>query len=55
MAFRAHDPEHGSLHFLFIQAKLLGQSSFIIHSGWQFGGSPTKSGKQEHEGIPPLT
>lgn len=33
-------PKHGFSHFSLIQAKLLGQSGFIVHSGWQFGGVP---------------
>lgn len=40
----------GSLHFLFIQAKLKEHSLFVIHSGLQLGGVPIKSGKQEQEG-----
>jgi len=32
-ALRPHDPGHGSLHFVFIQARLAGQSEFRTHSG----------------------
>lgn len=35
-----HDPGQGSLHFSRIQAKLLGHSEFIEHSGRQLGGLP---------------
>lgn len=38
-----------------MQAKLLGHSEFIVHSGLQFGGLPMKLGKQEHEGEPPIS
>lgn len=54
-AFAAQEPGHGSLHFLFMQAKLLEQSSFTTHSGRQFGDVPIKSGKHEHEGNSPFT
>lgn len=47
-----HDPGQGSLHFSLIQAKLLKQSEFIIHSGRQFGGDPVYSGKQLQEAEP---
>ena len=36
-----HDPGHGSLHFSRIQARLLGHSGLMVHSGLQFGGLPT--------------
>lgn len=48
-----HDPGHGSEHFSEIQAKLLGHSECIVHSGLQFGGVPMYRAVQEHEGIPP--
>lgn len=35
-----HDPGQGSVHFSLIQAKLLAQSGFMVHSGLQFGGTP---------------
>lgn len=54
-AFGAHEPGHGSLHFLLIHAKWDEQSSFTTHSGRQFGGDPTYSGTQEHDGISPFT
>lgn len=34
------EPGHGSVHFSLMQAKLLGHSGFITHSGLQFGGFP---------------
>lgn len=34
------DPGQGSTHFSLIQAKLLGHSELILHSGLQFGGLP---------------
>ena len=34
------EPGHGSLHFSFMHALLLGQSGFMVHSGLQFGGLP---------------
>lgn len=49
------DPGHGSIHFCLIQAKLLGHSELIEHSGRQFGGFPKYSGKQEQEGVPPTS
>lgn len=54
-AFGAQDPGQGSLHFIFIHAKLYEHSLFVIHSGLQFGGEPINSGKQEHDGDSPLT
>jgi hypothetical protein len=36
-----HDPGQGSLHFSRIQAKLLGHSELMVHSGLQLGGLPT--------------
>lgn len=52
-AFEPHEPGHGSLHFSLIQATLLGQSAFIVHSGLQFGGDPIYDGRHVHEGEPP--
>lgn len=49
------DPGHGSRHFSLIQAKLLAHSELIIHSGRQFGGDPMNDGRQEHDGIVPIT
>lgn len=51
-AFCPQIPTHGSLHFWFRQAKLAGHSLLLTHSGLQYGGVPTNSGKQEHEGEP---
>lgn len=45
------EPGQGSLHFSFTHAKLAGHSAFKIHSGRQFGGLPTKSGRQEQTGV----
>lgn len=50
-----HEPGHGSLHFSFIQALLLGHSALITHSGLQFGGVPIYCGKQVHDGYPPCS
>lgn len=36
-----HEPGHGSRHFSFMHAWLLGQSELIVHSGRQAGGLPT--------------
>lgn len=36
-----HEPGQGSLHFSRIQARLLGHSGLMMHSGLQFGGVPT--------------
>lgn len=47
------DPGQGSLHFSAIHAKLLGHSSFIEHSGLQFGGRPIYCGKHEQAGVDP--
>lgn len=35
-----------------MHARSLAQSSFIEHSGLQFGGLPSKLGKQAQDGIP---
>lgn len=51
-ALVAQDPVQGSRHFSCRHAKLLGHSELITHSGRQFGGLPTKFGRQEHEGYP---
>lgn len=53
MAFSPHNPGHGSLHFIFIQAKLYEHSLLLTHSGRQFGGDPTYSSKQEQDGDVP--
>lgn len=52
-ALKPHDPGQGSRHFSFWQAKFPGHSSFMTHSGLQFGGLPTKLGKQEQAGVLP--
>ena len=36
-----------------MQARLLGHSELIVHSGLQLGGLPKKLGKHEHEGESP--
>lgn len=46
------EPGHGSRHFWLMQAKLLAHSSFIVHSGLQLGGLPSKLAWQEQDGIP---
>ena len=38
-----------------MQAKCEEHSSFTTHSGRQFGGDPTYSGRQEHDGMSPFT
>ena len=40
IALYPHEPGHGSLHLLFMQAVLLGHSELMEHSGRQFGGEP---------------
>lgn len=50
-----HKPGQGSLHFCRMQAILAGHSALIVHSGLQFGGLPLYVGKQEHDGIPPIS
>lgn len=49
------EPGHGSLHFCVMHARLLGHSGLTVHSGRQFGGLPMYLGKQEHEGLPPIS
>lgn len=49
------DPGHGSLHFSLMQARLLGHSGLMVHSGLQLGGEPVYSGRHEHDGVPPLS
>jgi len=41
-------PGQGSTHFLFTQAKFVGHSALVVHSGRHIGGFPIKYGKQEH-------
>lgn len=47
LAFSPQVPGQGSAHFWFIQARFWGHSLLILHSGWQFGGFPEYSGRQE--------
>lgn len=54
-ALPPQEPGHGSLHFSFLHARLLGHSESFTHSGRQFGGRPIKFGKQEHAGCVPIT
>lgn len=49
-ALNPQEPGQGSLHLSAIQAKFEAQSVLTTHSGLQFGGTPTKFGKHEHEG-----
>lgn len=52
-ALAPHVPGHGSIHLLFIQALLVIQSVFTIHSGRQPSyGLPKYSGKHVHEPAP---
>lgn len=46
-----HAPTQGSLHLLLMQAKWLGHSLLLEHSGLQFGGDPTNCAIQEHDGA----
>lgn len=48
-------PGQGSLHFWLIHARWLEHSLLLTHSGLQFGGVPTYSGRQEQEGVSPDT
>lgn len=52
LAFRPQEPGHGSLHFLFIQAKRGVHSALTEHSGRHLGGTPIKSGKQVQTDCP---
>jgi len=52
LALVPHDPGQGSRQRWRTQACWLGQSALSTHSGRQFGGAPTWSGKQEHAGTP---
>lgn len=54
-AFIPQVPGQGSRHFWLIQAKLLGQSLFVKHSGLQFGGAPIISAKHEQDAWSPTT
>lgn len=45
-------PIQGSKHFWSMQAKFGGHSELITHSGRQYGGEPTKEGKQEQTACP---
>lgn len=53
-ALRPQVPGQGSLHFWLMQAKCEGHSGLLTHSGLQFGGCPTNSGKQEQDGLSPI-
>lgn len=53
-AFDPHNPGHGSLHFWFMHARLLGHSVLETHSGLQFGGDPINSLRHEHDGESPI-
>lgn len=46
-AFIPQTPEHGSIHFWFMQALLLAHSVLTTHSGLHNGGVPLKLGRQE--------
>lgn len=48
LEYSPHVPSQGFEHFWLIQAKCTGHSELTTHSGRQFGGAPTKFGKQEH-------
>lgn len=50
-----HEPGQGSLHFSLMQARLLGHSELITHSGRHCGGVPVYSGKHEQDGEPPIS
>lgn len=50
-----HISLQGFLHLLLIQARWLAHSLLLIHSGLQFGGAPTKLGRQEQDGESPNT
>lgn len=48
--------EHGSTHFLLMQASFVGQSEFITHSGLHsIFGSPKNSGGQVHSALSPIS
>lgn len=51
-AFWPQLPGQGSPHFILKQALSEGQSSFIAHSGRQFGGIPRKFGMHAQDGEP---
>lgn len=53
-AFWPHDPGHGSLHFVSMQAKVLAHSELIVHSGRQEGGAPMKPSRQTHAATSPI-
>jgi len=50
-----HKPGQGSLHLCCMQTILAGHSALIVHSGLQLGGLPLYVGKQEQDGIPPVS
>ena len=52
LALMAQDPGHGSTQREFKQALSRGHSLFVTHSGLQFGGDPTNSGRQEQTATP---
>lgn len=47
-----HEPGQGSEHFVRIQARWLGHSECIVHSGLQLGGVPINVDRQEQDGFP---
>jgi len=50
-----HKPGQGFLHLCCMQTILAGHSALIVHSGLQLGGLPLYVGKQEQDGIPPVS
>lgn len=48
LVFVPHGPGQGLTHFCLIHALSCGHSALPTHSGLQFGGEPTYSGKHEH-------
>lgn len=53
MALRPHDPGQGSAHLLLTHARFVGHSLLTRHSGLQFGGGPSSSGKHAQDDEEP--
>jgi hypothetical protein len=54
-AWNPQEPWHGFVHLFRTQAKLVGQSALIAHSGRQFGGAPIMPDTHEQTGCPSRT
>jgi len=54
-AWNPQEPWQGLVHLLRTQAKLVGQSELMTHSGLQLGGAPNIPGVHEHTARESIT